>query len=187
MKATTLSAAIVLVAATAAAAHADPCATLRVGMKQARCHRGASARVAGVGRATVYRARAAEWHRYALAIDGVLSPALDADQGLCSLGNCNHLVSTTPRLRRLRVDGRRAIALELTSRYRHFDHDAGGAATGTSPWTERAFLVCGAGATGAISCTTRRFGAPSESCDARLHADGTLTSSCAAPERITLP
>jgi hypothetical protein len=120
--------------------------------------------------ATVYQSGTAALRRIVLAIDvggaTVIGPSVDVFSGDATL------VSTTPTVRAVQIDGRPATVLDVVADYR---------AAGQT-WQTESIVGCGQTVAGAWKCALLDVGR----CSATVDAQGRVTTSCGDRLQLSL-
>ncbi len=101
----------------------------------------------------------------------LVSTGLDFLTEDCAANACVTLVSTSPTIRPVTLDGRPGFVLDLVATFRQ-----------AQTWQTESLVGCGATATGAWKCSTIDVGR----CQASVTADGRVTTSCGGHMTLSL-
>ena len=161
------------------AADVDPCKEL--GNDASSC-KAVAKLTSKAGTVTLYRTDGA-LTRLAMVVDTgterLLSPPFDQTIEDCGTGSCTILVRTAPQLRQITATSQPAIALEITSAWRHTKAKKD---IKTTSWKTRTFVVCSNPGPG-WSCLTASYGTRFTTCTASL-SDAGIKSTCTRTEKL---
>jgi hypothetical protein len=135
-------------------------------------------RVARLGDAAVYQSGSRRGiRRLVVEIDRdgdkLIGPSVDVLGEDCASGRCVTLVSTTPSVRAVAIDGRPGVVVDIVATFRDGTHDR---------WQTESIVGCGQTQAGSWRCATFDAGR----CEAIVDDDGAVATSCGAHTRLTL-